>query len=460
MSTTGLRSWARYPRHPQTGAPVHWRDSLPALLSGLSRRQASVLAYGNGRSYGDSCLAASDQVLWMKSLDRFIAVDWQSGLVRAEAGMTLDVLLGAALPRGWMLPVTPGTRYVTLGGAVANDVHGKNHHVRGTFGRHLRRFGLVRSDLGPLEVDAERHPELYAATIGGLGLTGVISWVELQLMPVPSARVDLRQMRFGGLDEFFALSDEHDARHEYSVAWVDCGSRGKALGRGVLTVADAAPAEAPGPGGQGGSGEAGAAARAGTRGLPSTRPLTVPFTPPFSLVNRLSVPAFNALHYWRAGRAAGSARAELLPFLYPLDGLLEWHRIYGRRGFQQYQCVVPAAAARDAMAEMLAAIADSHAGSFLAVLKRCGALVSPGLLSFPLEGTSLALDFAQHDARNAALFARLDAIVRAARGRLYPAKDAHMSGEDFRRAYPAWTRVEALRDPAIQSRFWQRTTET
>ncbi|KVN32953.1 FAD-linked oxidase [Burkholderia stagnalis] len=456
MSTTGLRSWARYPRHPQTGAPVHWRDSLPALLSG---RQASVLAYGNGRSYGDSCLAVSDQVLWMKSLDRFIDADWQTGRIRAEAGMTLDVLLDAALPRGWMLPVTPGTRYVTLGGALANDVHGKNHHIRGTFGRHVTRFGLVRSDLGPLEIDARSHPELYAATIGGLGLTGVISWVELQLMQVPSARVDLRQMRFGGLDEFFALSNEHDARHEYSVAWIDCGSRGKALGRGVLTVADAAPAEARGQGEQDG-GKGNAAGRSGMRSRPSTRQLTVPFTLPFSLVNRLSVPAFNALHYWRAGRAAGSARVELLPFLYPLDGLLEWHRIYGRRGFQQYQCVVPAADARDAMGEMLAAIAASRAGSFLAVLKRCGALVSPGLLSFPLEGTSLALDFAQHDARNAALFARLDAIVRGARGRLYPAKDAHMSGEDFRRAYPAWTRVEALRDPAIQSRFWQRTTET
>ncbi|MDY7802441.1 FAD-binding oxidoreductase [Burkholderia stagnalis] len=456
MSTTGLRSWARYPRHPQTGAPVHWRDSLPALLSG---RQASVLAYGNGRSYGDSCLAVSDQVLWMKSLDRFIDADWQTGRIRAEAGMTLDVLLDAALPRGWMLPVTPGTRYVTLGGALANDVHGKNHHIRGTFGRHVTRFGLVRSDLGPLEIDARSHPELYAATIGGLGLTGVISWVELQLMQVPSARVDLRQMRFGGLDEFFALSNEHDARHEYSVAWIDCGSRGKALGRGVLTVADAAPAEARGQGEQDG-GKGNAAGRSGMRSRPSTRQLTVPFTLPFSLVNRLSVPAFNALHYWRAGRAAGSARVELLPFLYPLDGLLEWHRIYGRRGFQQYQCVVPAADARDAMGEMLAAIAASRTGSFLAVLKRCGALVSPGLLSFPLEGTSLALDFAQHDARNAALFARLDAIVRGARGRLYPAKDAHMSGEDFRRAYPAWTRVEALRDPAIQSRFWQRTTET
>ncbi|NIE57090.1 MULTISPECIES: FAD-binding oxidoreductase [unclassified Burkholderia] len=459
MSTTGLRSWARYPRHPQTGAPVYWRDSLPALLSGLSGRRASVLAYGNGRSYGDSCLAVSDQVLWMKSLDRFIDVDWQTGRIRAEAGMTLDVLLDAALPRGWMLPVTPGTRYVTLGGALANDVHGKNHHIRGTFGRHVTRFGLVRSDLGPLEIDARSHPELYAATIGGLGLTGVISWVELQLMQVPSARVDLRQMRFGGLDEFFALSNEHDARHEYSVAWIDCGSRGKALGRGVLTVADAAPAETRGQSEQDG-GKGNAAGRSGMRSRPSTRQLAVPFTPPFSLVNRLSVPAFNALHYWRAGRAAGSARVDLLPFLYPLDGLLEWHRIYGRRGFQQYQCVVPAADARDAIGEMLAAIAASRAGSFLAVLKRCGALVSPGLLSFPLEGTSLALDFAQHDARNAALFARLDAIVRGARGRLYPAKDAHMSGEDFRRAYPAWTRVEALRDPAIQSRFWQRTTKT
>ncbi len=449
MSAAFLQSWARYPRHPQTGTAMHWRDALSDALTREARHHGSVLAYGNGRSYGDSCLAVSDRVLWMKSLDRFVSTDWEAGCVRVEAGMTLDVLLRAAMARGWTLPVTPGTCHATVGGALANDVHGKNHHVRGTFGRHVLRFGLVRSDRGVLEVSPDADPELFAATVGGLGLTGMIAWVELRLMRLASRFVDTVQMRFGNLDEFFALSAEHDARHEYSVAWVDCGSRGRSLGRGVLSLADPAPDDDL------------AAARRDPQPVPDApRARTVPFTPPFSLVNRLTVPAFNALHYWRGARASGAARIDRLRFLYPLDGLLEWHRIYGRRGFQQYQCVVPAAAARDATAEMLAAIAASRSGSFLAVLKRCGALASPGLLSFPLEGTSLALDFAQHDARNAALFARLDAIVRAANGRLYPAKDAHMSGADFRRAYPEWTRVEALRDPAILSRFWKRTTET
>jgi FAD/FMN-containing dehydrogenase len=439
MSGT-LRSWGRYPDFPQAAHPVAWRDRLDAIWRETARANGTTLVYGNGRSYGDSCLAASDHVVQVRPLDRLIHADWQTGVVRAEAGVTLGELLEVAVPRGWMLPVTPGTKYATLGGAVANDVHGKNHHVRGTFGRHVRRFALLRSDREPLECAPDENADLFAASIGGLGLTGVIEWVEIQLMPVRSSRIAVTSVRFDNLDDFFALSKVFDSRHEYSVAWIDCLGRGPALGRGMFMVGDHASE--------------------GGLDLPRKKKRTVPVTPPFSLINPLTLRAFNTLYYHRQLRSTVESVVDYDSYFYPLDSLLEWHRIYGKPGFQQYQCVLPQEHSRGGMQAILEAIGKSGTGSFLAVLKRCGDLVSPGLLSFPMEGASLALDFPQRDESNRRLFQRLDAIVREAGGRIYPAKDAHMSARDFQLAYPAWHQLEALRDPALMSRFWQRTTQT
>ncbi|TKC91775.1 FAD-binding oxidoreductase [Trinickia terrae] len=438
MST--VLSWGRYPYAPQKTHAVAWRDATHATWREAMREKGTTLAFGNGRSYGDSCLAASGQVIHIRPLDRLIAANWESGVLRAEAGATLEQVLEVAIPRGWMLPVTPGTKYVTLGGAVANDVHGKNHHVRGTFGRHVRRLGLERSDGASFECAPDSEPELFAATIGGLGLTGLITWVEIQLMPISSSLIDVTSIRFSNLDEFFALSERLDTLHEYSVAWVDCQSRGAALGRGIFMVGDHA-------------GD-------GPLEVDQRKKRTVPFTPPVPLFNRVTLRAFNELYYQRHRLAEMRSRVSYDAYFYPLDSLLEWNRIYGRAGFQQYQCVVPTGTARDATRSILDAIAASGTGSFLAVLKRCGDISSPGLLSFPIEGTSLALDFPQRDAVNARLFAKIDSIVREADGRLYPAKDAHMSGADFRAAYPNWQQLEALRDPAMMSRFWERTTRT
>ncbi|MEX3999155.1 FAD-dependent oxidoreductase [Paraburkholderia sp. EG285A] len=439
MSVSKLSSWGHYPYAPQTGREPGWRESVQIALRDTGERFGTTLPFGNGRSYGDSCLAATDHVLALRGLDRFIAADWKTGVVRAEAGVTLGEVLALAVPSGWMLPVTPGTQFVTLGGAVGNDVHGKNHHVRGTFGRHVRSFSLLRSDREPLECTPEENKDLYCATIAGLGLTGIVEWVELQLMPVASSRLATQTIPFGNLDEFLVLSHEYDAQHEYGVAWIDCLGRGPSLGRGIYVSADHATDQ--------------------RFDMPNRRVRRVPFAPPWSPVNRYTLKLFNEFYYRRAAAKAGPALVNCASYFYPLDSIKDWNRLYGRRGFQQYQFVVPDATARDALHAFLNAIASSNAGSFLAVLKRCGPLVSPGLLSFPMQGISLALDFPQHDARNAALFARLDAIVREARGRQYPAKDAHMSGADFRAAYPAWEALEQLRDPALMSRFWQRTTQ-
>jgi FAD/FMN-containing dehydrogenase len=437
MSRPRVQSWGRFPDFPQSAHAVHWRGEIATTLREVASQFGSTLPFGDGRSYGDSCLAASDHVLDLRSLDRFIAADWGRGALIAEAGVTLEEILELCVPHGWFLPVTPGTKHVTVGGALANDVHGKNHHVRGTFGCHVQQFGLVRSDGGELRCSAEENAELFGATIGGLGLTGIVAWVELQLMPVRSASMQVEEIRFGSLEEFFTLSAELDPKHEYAVSWLDCAARGASVGRGIYSVADHRD-----------DGDLAVARR---------RKLRVPVAPSRSLINPLTLRAFNAL-YFRTRRASTRRQVGHEKFLFPLDRLLQWNRLYGARGFQQFQCVLPERNARAASRELLLAISASGKGSVLTVMKRCGAARSPGLLSFPMPGLTVALDFAQDVELSRSLLPRLDTIVREAEGRLYPAKDAHMSGEDFRRAYPDWERVAALRDPALRSRFWERVT--
>ena len=434
---TSLHSWGRYPDIAQNSNSCYWRNDLAGLLKDVVSRYQTTLPYGNGRSYGDSCLATTDQVIATSNLNRFLRADWINGIIVAEAGVTLAELLAIAIPKGWFLSVTPGTQFATVGGAIANDVHGKNHHLKGTFGNHLRSFGLIRSDKGYMHCSPSENVEMFAATVGGLGLTGIITFAEIQLTPIKTSLIDSHVVRFDNLKEFFTLSFELDHKHEYSVAWIDCLASGSNAGRGVYIVGDHA--------------------QYGTLTTQHSSKLNVPLTPPISLINNYSLRAFNEV-YWRSHpKNTKRQRESYESFFYPLDRILNWNRIYGRGGFQQYQCVIPDENAETAVADLLKTIASHGQGSFLAVLKRCGDIQSPGLMSFPLPGTSLALDFPQNSNIDA-LFNRLDEIVRAAGGRLYPAKDAHMKGTDFRTAYPEWERLELLRDPTLVSRFWQRVT--
>lgn len=430
-----LYSWGCFPYYPQRPEACMWRGETESLLSHMVALHSSTLAYGNGRSYGDSCLALSDHVINMRGLDKFIEVDWTLGTITAEAGVTLSEILALAIPHGWFLAVTPGTQFVTLGGAVANDVHGKNHHRRGTFGNHVLSFGLLRFNEGEMTCTPTQNSELYKASISGLGLTGIITWVKIQLMPIVSSQIDTVKVRFNNLSEFFDLSSELDPKHEYSVAWIDCLATGNKTGRGVFIVGDHSVY--------------------GALEVPHTKKLVVPIKTPVSLINKFSLAAFNEI-YWRRQPASRQLKRENYdPFFYPLDRILYWNRIYGRRGFQQYQCVIPDLIGREVMHEILSAISAFGQGSFLAVLKRCGDITSPGLLSFPMPGVSLALDFPQN-VKLDILFSKLDRIVDEAKGRLYPAKDAHMSAINFRRAYPGWEQLETLRDPALNSHFWKR----
>lgn len=431
------QSWGRYPAAAQRLEPCHWQDQVVAILQKITRSQATSLAFGNGRSYGDSCMGTGQRMLSMRRLDRFIELDRDKGTLTAEAGVTLGEILQVSVPAGWFLSVTPGTQYATLGGSIANDVHGKNHHACGTFGNHLCEFGLLRH--GELiRCSPSENTELFNATIGGLGLTGIILWAKIRLLPIHTSQIVGKVKRFNQLDEFFSMSAELDAQHKYSVAWIDCVAKNNKLGRGVYMVGDHA--------------------EYGTLQVPSPNKLSIPLIPPISLVNRLSLKAFNLAYWHKHPAQMQETHTSYLPFFYPLDGIHNWNRIYGRKGFQQYQCVIPEACASDALKEILTSISTSGQGSFLAVLKRCGDIASPGLLSFPLPGTTLALDFPQSAKLGRGLFQRLDTIVHQSGGRLYPAKDAHMSATHFKAAYPTWERLEALRDPALNSLFWQRVT--
>ena len=425
-------SWGRYPQARQGIEPLRWRDApLPQV-------QGSVLAWGNGRSYGDVCLNDGGTLLATRGLNRYIAFDPASGVLRCEAGMLFADILDFAVPQGWFLPVTPGTRFVTVGGAIANDVHGKNHHRAGTFGEHVLRFELLRSDGTRHECSPTQNADLYTTTIGGLGLTGVIVWAEFRLQRIAGPWMAQETRRFGSLAEFFALSAQAERDYAYTVAWVDCAARGSQFGRGVFYRANHAPANC-------------------SVTAPRQRRLAVPFTPPFSLINTVSLRTFNELYFRRARE--GHALVHYEPYFYPLDAIGEWNRIYGRRGFLQYQCVVPPATAPAAIGELLERIAASGSGSFLAVLKVFADRPPAGILSFARAGTTLALDFPNAGAATFSLLDRLDDIVAAAGGAVYPAKDARMSGAHFCRYFPRWQSMLAQIDPKFSSGFWRRVME-
>ena len=431
MSAPGS-SWGRYPRAVQKIIPLHWRDAaLPATTE-------TLLPYGNGRSYGDSCLNDGGTLLHTRGLDRFIDFDPASGVLCCEAGMLFSEILDFAVPRGWFLPVVPGTRFVTVGGAIANDVHGKNHHRAGTFGEHVRRFELLRSDGSRCQCSRDENADMFTATIGGLGLTGVITWAEFALKRISGPWLATETLRFRGLKEFFALSAESERNCEYSVAWIDCAASGKAFGRGLFIRANHVPNSPNHP-------------------APSRGRLGIPFTPPVSLINRASLRMFNAL-YFHCPRQR-FVLTHYVPYFFPLDAIANWNRIYGPRGFLQYQCVVPPENAESRVTELLQLIAANGGGSFLAVLKMFSDRPAAGILSFPRAGVTLALDFPNRGAVTFALLEQLDDIVVAAGGAVYPAKDARMKGERFRRYFPRWQAMLPHIDPRFSSGFWRRVME-
>ncbi len=419
-----LSGWGRFPQvacHLLT--PSTTSEAVTACQTA-----SSLIARGNGRSYGDSALNAAATVSTLR-LNRLLAFDDATGLLTAEAGLTLDDLLSLMVPRGWFPPVTPGTRFVTLGGMVAADVHGKNHHVDGSFGNHVTCLELLLSDGQVVSCAATENAELFFATIGGMGLTGVILTVTLRLRRIETPWILQETIRCGDLDETMGCFVD-SASWTYSVAWIDCLATGTHRGRSLLyrgehALRDSLPDRL----------------RCSVIQVPETRRLRVPYDLPSWTLNGWTIRAFNEVYFRRS--RLGQRLVDYETFFYPLDAILEWNRIYGARGFVQYQCVMPDSTSRQGLLSLLEVISTARAGSFLAVLKQFGQQ-GPGLLSFPMPGYTLALDFSA-TAATFSLLLHLDRIVTECGGRLYLAKDARMGAELMRRSYPGFERFRAIR---------------
>ncbi len=435
VAGSGYTSWGRYPRVSHEAVfRVDWAQQIFPLLQQAA--PGSLLPYGLGRSYGDLCLNADRSLVDCSHLNRFLAADFQEGWVRCEAGVNLADILKVIVPKGWFLPVTPGTKFVTLGGAIANDVHGKNHHRAGTFGCHVRRLALCRSDAEVVICGPSENQGIFNATIGGLGLTGVILWAEIQLKAIQGIGIDLDVLPFASLEKFLALTVESDQDYEYTVAWLDCLTKGKQ--RGIFFRGNHSAAPFP--------------------KIRAHQPPKVPFDFPAWTLNRFTMKALNAGYYWRNQHKKNRTLVAYDPFFYPLDSIRQWNRVYGKQGFLQYQCVVQENSFA-AFEQLMELISQSGMGSFLAVLKRFGSRKSPGLLSFPRPGLTLALDFPMHGEATLRLLETLDAVILKGGGAIYPAKDARMSPAMFEASFPAWRKLLPYIDKKLSSSLWRRVTE-
>jgi decaprenylphospho-beta-D-ribofuranose 2-oxidase len=423
-----LSGWGRFPVETCRIFRPEKTAGLPAILD--SGAESSYIARGLGRSYGDASLNAGGGVISFERLNRMIAFDPSAGILECEAGVSLAEILDCFLPRGYFLPVTPGTKFVTLGGAIAHDVHGKNHHRVGSLSNFVLDFRLRTARGEVLACSREQNSDVFWATVGGAGLTGFLLSARLRLQPVETAHVLVDFLKVAHVEEAIDAMEESDHRYEFSVAWIDCLAKGKALGRSVLMRANPAlRSDLPK-----GSGDPLSRKRRSER--------SVPFDFPAGLLNPFTVGAFNALFYgWH--RTISGRLADIDSFFYPLDSIRDWNRMYGRRGFVQYQLAFPSETSRAGLAEVLQRVSASGRGSFLGVLKRFGNATS-GLLSFPFPGYTLALDLPVNSGL-VPFLAGLDAVVLSHGGRLYLAKDAVMTSDSFAAMYPRLDEFRGVR---------------
>jgi decaprenylphospho-beta-D-ribofuranose 2-oxidase len=413
---TRISGWGNYPsQEAQLLTP-----SSPTSLNVFVRQEKTLIARGMGRSYGDS--ANASKVLQTLYCDHFIAFDENTGMLTAEGGITLREILKVIVPKGWFLPVTPGTSYVTLGGAIASDVHGKNHHIAGTFGQHISSLCLVLGTGEVVTVSPQDKVDLFLATCGGMGLTGVIISATIQLLPIRSSFINQKTIKADCI-EAACEAFEDNSNVTYSVAWIDCLTKGKSLGRSVLML--------------------GEHAEEGGLEINLKEPVALPLHTPSALLNSVTMKAFNNA-YWLKAKHNHIDIVPLMPYFYPLDSVGAWNKLYGKAGFLQFQCVVPKDAGIANMRKLLTEIAESGEGSFLAVLKQFGK-TNNNLLSFPTEGYTLALDF-KVTASTIETLRRLEKLVLGMGGRLYLTKDAVMQEDTFKATYPNWEKFESVRE--------------
>lgn len=425
-----LSGWGNYPRERcRTHSIDSWRDVENVVQSSNT---PNVIPRGLGRSYGDSTLTQDGVVLRMGHLNRFLAFDSETGILECEAGVSFAEIIETFLPQGWFLPTTPGTKFVTLGGAIAADVHGKNHHIDGSFGNFVNRLTLLLADGSIIDCTRDNDPDLFWATIGGMGLTGVILSAQIRLSRVETAYCDVTYRRTQNLESTLEMFTATHQSYRYSVSWIDCLATGTSLGRGVVMLGNDAPAAALPP-----------KLAAAPLALPRRRAKTIPFDFPSLALNSWSIKAFNTLYY-----AKNRDRREFVDFnsfFYPLDGINHWNRIYGKRGFVQYQALFPTETAHVGLHQLLERIARSRQASFLAVIKGSGP-ATPGMLSYLFPGITLALDFPNRGKATRDLFEKLDEIVLEHSGRLYLAKDALTSAGTFARMYPRLAEFQRVKE--------------
>jgi decaprenylphospho-beta-D-ribofuranose 2-oxidase len=429
-----LSGWGRVPTVATNLARPEQIKGLAELVCG----QKHLIARGLGRSYGDAAISSEGVTLLIERLNRLLAFDPASGELRCESGVTIEDLLNHFLPRGFFPPVTPGTKYVTIGGALAADVHGKSHHKDGSFSRHVNWFNLLLASGETVRCSRQERPELFWATLGGMGLTGIITDVSLQMKPVESGYVSVDYEKAPNLDAALERFENSDEQYTHSVAWIDCLTRGASLGRSVLMrgnwarESDLPPRLAAGP-----------------LNLKASARMGVPFDAPGFLLNPLSVKVFNAVFYHRH-RTGRNILVPYEPFFYPLDKIRNWNRLYGKRGFLQYQCVLPYKGGREGLIRILELLSSEGHASFLAVLKRFGEAEGGQLLSFPRPGYTLAVDLPRDGERQDRLLENLDRVVLEGGGRVYLAKDARLSAETFQGMYPEarrWLEIKRRIDP-------------
>ncbi len=414
-----IHGWGRY---PVVDTEVHDPGTQEEFKNRLSvSTDAGFTPRGLGRSYGDSSLG--EYMLSSRRINHFLAFDSATGVLQCEAGVSLSDILELFVPKGWFLPVTPGTQFVTIGGAIASDVHGKNHHVAGCFCDHVEHLDILVDADRIFRCSPQEHSDLFRATCGGMGLTGMILSAAIRLKPIRNSFIDQTTFKARNIEESLDLFTTY-ADVPYSVAWIDCIASGSSLGRSLLMTGDHATE--------------------GTLSLNRKARIGLPVDMPAMLLNRHSIKAFNTLYYNRISGASVKSHIHYEPFFYPLDSISDWNRMYGKNGFTQYQFVIPKAAGHEAMVAILKTIVASGKGSFLAVLKAFGKQ-NKNLLSFPMEGYTLALDF-KIGPDLFPLLDRLDAMVLGYDGRIYLTKDARMSPSTFRSSYTSCDAFQAVRN--------------
>ena len=402
-----LLSWGMYPKVTNTVFKFDKQETLKKIID----EHDNLIPYGNGRSYGDSAL--SSNIINVKPKDYFIDFDEEQGLLHVQAGVLLSEILESFVPRGWFLKVTPGTKLITVGGAIASDVHGKNHHVEGCFSECVKEFEIMLADGEVITCSRETTPDLFKATCGGQGLTGVILEAKIYLKKINSQYIDQTTIKTKNLKETFEAFEAYQDK-PYSVAWIDCLAKDKDIGKCLLMVGDFRDD--------------------GKLDYKLKPQKSIPFNFPSFALNNWSVRAFNWLYYGKAKEGVSKQRVDIDTFFYPLDAIGHWNRIYGRNGFTQYQFILPKETSYEGLEEILTAISKSGKGSFLAVLKLYGK-ANDNWLSFPIEGYSLALDFKMEKGLFK-LLDQLDKIVVKHKGRIYLTKDVRVSKETFEQGYP------------------------